>query len=460
MRIASRLTVLATAAVAGLGLTAAIPAAASLTPHTRTATTALWVSRFRSGHGPTAGRAVAVSPDGATVFVTGDQAPTARITHGETVAYDTATGAQIWQTEDTAGVVSGFASIAVSPDGSTVFVTGFGNPVSRTNRQLVTVAYNAATGAVLWTQAMGSHAAGGSVRVSPDGSTVFVAGSGLCGKPVNSCYVTAAYDAATGAALWTQELANIGSGGSLAVSPDGSAVYVTGTVLSRAGSPHTLFSTVAYNAATGAMLWTATDNAPVGPIGPTIAVSPTGSAVFVAGSTVTNAAGTTESYRTIAYSAATGAQLWVQSFPSKKNGLPYALAVSPDGSKVFVTGGVSTMTSNSDYGTVTYNATTGAQLWKALYQGPSSGGAAAVITVSPDGSKVFVSGYDYGLGGSPQYATVAYDSGTGARVWVARYGDTALGASYAYGLAVSPDGSKVFVTGASINNLTTLAYRS
>ena len=472
MRIASRLTVLTAVAIAGLGMTAAIPAAASSAPHTRTAATApgnapgtetarpqatgpataLWVSRLHLSNGATVGYAVAASPDGSRVFATGTQSLPRNHTHGVTVAYNATTGAQIWQAENTTGT-SGFTSIAVSPDGSTVFVTGFGNVGFRTPPQIVTVAYNAATGAICWTQVVGTYAAGGqSVAVSPDGSTVFIAGTAECGKPINSCYVTAAYNAATGAAVWTQELENSGGAWSMAMSPDGSAVFVTGLVPSPT---QTVFLTIAYNAATGATLWTAPDNVQTLGTAPAVAVSPTGSAVFVAGS-VPNGGGTS-SYRTIAYSAATGAQLWAQAFANKNIGQTSALAVSPDGSTVFVTGGVDSLPGISAFGTVAYSATTGARLWKALDQ---SGGAAADLTVSPDGSKVYVTGSRKSPTGFPQYDTVAYSSGTGARVWVARYGNAALGASGAQALAVSPDGSKEFVTGGNIKDLTTLAYKS
>src|SRR5215469_16513032 len=64
---------------------------------------------------PDGATAVAVSPDGNTVFVTG----------GATVAYDAATGAQLWASRFTGPFQFDFASsIAVSPAGGTVFVTG------------------------------------------------------------------------------------------------------------------------------------------------------------------------------------------------------------------------------------------------------------------------------------------------------------------------------------------------
>ena len=426
MRITSRLAVLATAATAALGLTA-LPAAASPASPGHSAagagrgaqaarslraggTTGLWVARLHTGD--TVGRAVAVSPDGSTVFAAGQHNVTSTNVHGETVAYNAVTGAQIWQSEDTAAN-SAFEAITAAGDGSAVFVTGYGKPAGATGQEALTVAYDAATGATLWTQAVGRAGEGRSIAVAPDGSAVFVTGNDTCGKPATTCYLTAAYNAATGATLWTEQVPNTGVAGSIAVAPDGSAVFVTGVGSCGQRSP--------------------------------------------------------SCYVTVGLSATTGANLWTQTFSSRKAGSPAALAVSPDGSEVFVTGqvgGQPVAVPYGEYGTVAYNAATGTQLWKALYRGPGSGGGASDIAVSPDGSEVFVTGENSSAGftghplGLPQYATVAYGSGTGTRAWLARYGDVAKGASYANSIAVSPDGSEVFVTGQNINYLTTVAYSS
>jgi hypothetical protein len=78
--------------------------------------------------------------------------------------------------------------------------------------------------------------------------------------------------------------------------------------------------------------------------------------VFVTGSSpVTGVDG----YATIAYSAATGSPLWVKLYngPANSFGFAYAIAVSLDGSKVFVTGANATPTTGYDYATVAYSVT-------------------------------------------------------------------------------------------------------
>ena len=48
-------------------------------------------------------------------------------------------------------------------------------------------------------------------------------------------------------------------------------------------------------------------------------------------------------------------------------------------------------------------------------------GSLAPAGVSPDGSKVFVTGYSVGSASGYDYATVAYDASTGSELWVKRY---------------------------------------
>jgi hypothetical protein len=100
-------------------------------------------------------------------------------------------------------------------------------------------------------------------------------------------------------------------------------------------------------------------------------------------------------YATVAYNASTGAQLWIKRWGSGSWAL--ALGVSPDGSKVLVTG--------NDV-TIAYNGFTGAKLWVRKY---ASGGIAFALGVSHDGSRVFVTGgAPNPAGGGAIYTTIAY----------------------------------------------------
>src|SRR5205823_3945643 len=124
-----------------------------------------------------------------------------------------------------------------------------------------------------------------------------------------------------------------------------------------------------------------------------------------------------------AYNASTGAELWVSRYngPAKDEDIANALGVSPDGSKVFVTGSSARRTGIPDYATVAYDASSGGALWVRRYNGPGHfEDIATALGVSPDGSKVYVTGVSDGLT-SPDIATVAYNASTGTGLWVKRY---------------------------------------
>src|SRR5205814_8989057 len=69
----------------------------------------------------------------------------------------------------------------------------------------------------------------------------------------------------------------------------------------------------------------------------------------------------------------------------------FALAVSPAGTRVFVTGNASTRVGLGRGATVAYDAATGGLTWRASLQGFHSGYTnGAAVGVSPDGTMVYV----------------------------------------------------------------------
>ena len=83
----------------------------------------------------------------------------------------------------------------------------------------------------------------------------------------------------------------------------------------------------------------------------------------------------------------------------------------------------------------------------ARYDGPGhSYDLAYAVEASPNGARVFVTGESRGLDGEYDYGTIAYDATDGSQLWVGRYD---AGLDDASAIAVSPDGTAVFVTGNS-----------
>jgi len=182
-----------------------------------------------------------------------------------------------------------------------------------------------------------------------------------------------------------------------------------------------------------------------------MAVSPDGSKVFVTGSSTGPAP--SQDYLTVAYDAATGTQLWVRRYDglAHNNDFVQAISVSPDGSTVFVTG--SSLERRLEYRctTLAYDASTGARLWRARTNPSTNSTDFGIdLAVSPDGTKVFVTGTTDASGTGQDYHTLAYDAATGAQLWATTYNGTTIKSDVAGALAISPDGSRVIVTGSSI----------
>jgi outer membrane protein assembly factor BamB len=420
----------------------------------------VWARRYDSGPGPDdSANAVAASPDGSRVFVTGES-------HDDflTVAYDASTGSVQWARRSSAPVDGDNLAnaIAVSPDSATVFVTGESGYSTRT------FAYDAATGTPVWARTYNGNAYGRqAIAVTPDGATVIVIGASR-GDATLDDILTIAYRASTGATLWMRRYNGPAdqsdNGNAVVVSPDGSKVFVAG----EAGNGWGDFLALAYDATTGEQLWTRRNDGPrsYGDAAEAVAASPDGEEVFVTGwSSGTESA---QDYLTVAFDAGTGTVLWTRRYngPWNSTDTGTEVAVSPNGSTVFVTGSSRGNTSSSDYATIAYDAHTGTVRWLTRYDGPLSAPLDQVwgMVVVPDGSKVIVTGQSQDWFYA-DYLTIAYDAATGTELWARRYNGPADGNDVAHGIATNHDGSLIFVTGESPGrgndgDYFTVAYRA
>jgi len=355
-------------------------------------------------------------------------------------------------------------ALAVSPDGARAFVTGDSDGGIKNNLDFATIAYNVRTGKKIWVaryKGPAGRADGGeAIGLSGNGKRVYVTGA-MVGKKSGFDYGTLADDAGTGKRLWVARY-NGPAGGAdggekLAVSADGARVFVTGTSWGgkRAGDD---YATIAYDGRTGRRLWVARYDGPAHGTEewPSVAASADGAKVFVSGGSASNDG---FEYAAIAYDASSGAQLWASRYdgPTQFGGEACSVAGAGDGSRVFASGYTGSEGGWDDATTVAFDAATGARLWVASYTGvgtPADGtnvdDRTCSLHVSSDGTKVFGTGFCCsGEDDDGDYLTVAYEAATGKRLWAARYDDPVRGLDWAHSLGLSRDGTKVFVNGES-----------
>jgi sugar lactone lactonase YvrE len=407
-------------------------------------------------------QAVAAGPDGSMVYATGSD-----YTGFLTIAYHADTGLPAWTSTFGTENADGATEIAVSPDGSKVFVAGLSTGAT-TDWDFGTIAYDAATGQKLWSKrfdgAGGPDWAGG-LAVSPDGSAVAVVGRVARGPDPDHSdfytdYATVLYDASTGAKRWSRVYRPAGLGGGaedVVVTPSGD-VIVTGTVQVDVAGP-TAAVTSAYEVAGGHLLWRTVYQEDAGDIAAALALSPDATSVYVVGYAFSVA--TAADFAIWALDASTGAQRWRKAKDGPAGGYDQALAVAtgPDGT-IYATGFSDGVGTDDDFLTMAYEPSQGGKVWAARYNGPvGSYDDGNRIVVSPDGSKVVVTGLSAGPQGSREAATISYRAASGHVRWTKRFDGKTTATDSLNGLAIAPDSSTVYVTGyEDLDKAITIAY--
>lgn len=447
MRFINGLAAAATVVAAGFAVAvpataatvASYPAVSHRAAAPATAGAQLWAKTLSKRGEDADPSATAVSPDGRTVYVTGATAGTGP-EKGVTVAYNATTGSKIWEAvyAPTGNQVSLWA-VAVNPDKSTVYVSGDTDSSSGTSEELV-VAYNEVTGAVLWqhTEPGEGVLAESQMAVGPDGSALYITGT----------TDTEALNTATGAVEWRVKNPERAGNVQLVVSPDGSTVYVAGA----ASGDLTTATVASLDAATGAVNWRYGYSAPAGSEAQfaNLSVSPDGATVYASG-TLNLQPG--NHYLEVSLNAATGAQNWANSTQAvSASSVIQAMAV--DSSAVFLAEYiVDKGDSHRGYEeTVALDPATGATLWQAKYSGSTGNkktdfASPEAMVISPDSAAVYITGDETREVSGQLHVdlvTLAYGASTGARLW--RAVSAKAFANVADGIAVSPDGSAVFVS--------------
>lgn len=403
-------------------------------------------------------RAQAIGPYGKRVYVTGYSWDNAtQSSQWATVAFDSSTGARQWVARHGGPGITSYAyDIAVSPDGRRVYVAGqqYRQQQGTFFSGGTTIAYDAATGRQLWVARHQEPFADASVEhlaISPDGSRVYVSGLDTAGGDFgrgDSRYVTLAYSASTGSQEWVAFHDNPQLDDtvySMALDPSGVRVYVGGTG-----------GIVAYDAATGGKLWGTTDQAH------SLTVAPDGSRVFA-----TRPRGSIDGdFDLVAYAPATGRVSWSVPLPHTLDSV-LPLVADPAGARVYVATTQDVTRPNDpsqilDVVTRAFEARSGSLAWTTHYHDPrfsQSVQSPFGLTVSPNGKRLYLAASPFrdtpSERGAFDLSTVAYDAADGSQKWVGRYSaspedfdvPTAGPFPAPRAIEVTPDGSKVIVAG-------------
>jgi hypothetical protein len=443
-----------------------------------------WVSRYsNTADSGDSGVDVAMSSDGTRAFVGGYTASPEGGFDFATLAIDTGTGTQRW-VERYDGPGHGtdqISAVALSPDGATLFVTGW-SVGSGSGEDYATIAYDATTGEQVWLARYDGPVSGvdhaTSIDVSDDGSRVFVGGwsdthfVGLGDRDS----ATIAYDATTGEQVWADRYDGPAAFWDIALSLDAGTVptptgpqemvfFTSRTNVGGTGNNQTDIATVAYDGVTGERMWVTIHDGQAGGRDYPYAVqlSPDGETLYVIGEASRNLL----DYITIAYDPVNGAKRWVTYYDGGfGDDRPLGLAVSPDNERIYVTGfgpnqnGIQGAVDRS-VATVAYDAD-GAQVWASRHT-DAGGEAAGSLAISRDGRRIYAIGLSvgqsFGVNGIGPTVnallTIAYDTSNGTIDWIGKYSDPGS----ARAAVVSPDAQHVYVTGGG-TDLLTLAYET
>lgn len=337
-----------------------------------------WRSTVTPASGTFAGTWVAAAPNSDFVAIGNNQDSHGR-SIGNTMVRYASNGVLLWRVDFSAAFypvvgrllidASGNEYVAWSAVGSGLFVQKY-----------------SPSGTLLWSKqdlTSGGYAVASSLALSPDGADVVVTGSVSGG----ATWITTLYAAATGAQRWG--VAAPEGLAALDVVVDATRVYVTGQGVTGAGSPALAYhlTVVAYDRATGARLWR-TDKRPVdgnSAAGLRMAMTPDGSLV------VTGQAnrGFLDWY-TVAFET-NGAVRWeaVRDGGLNTDEIPAAVLVLANGTTVVTGRGGPNLPGGFIPGVTVGYSSSGAILWEAF-----SNLATVWATALPNGDVCATGGYD------------------------------------------------------------------
>lgn len=299
------------------------------------------------------------------------------------------------------------------------------------------------------------------VAVSPDGRRVFVTGSveayiDETTQRRDSDWLTVAFDAETGARLWSVEHDGPGTGRygddrayAVVVTPDGGTVLVAGETQHDDIGDATV---VAYDAADGSTRWTRSIDGPLAQASAlfdSLAVTPDGATAILIGNVDTRSPsipgwGYELDLMVVALDVASGQVRWQRQIDGIYGGLDHGtdVEISPSGTTVAVTA-----QSGSGFGGPSMDGLTmlmwisdGATIWSRAADQRSD--IPVTTLFAPSGDRLYVAGR---ADERDQMFVEAYDAASGEPLWVRVVDRGSYSAEDV--MAIAPSGDDLFVAG-------------
>jgi hypothetical protein len=308
-------------------------------------------------------------------------------------------------------------AMCVNPSGF-VFVTGW-SLAAANNADIVTVRYNPATGDTVWVRRYtGLGAEDKPTAITCDNNAVYV--TGWTYNATNRNVVTIKYDAATGNQLWAVTYNGTGNGGdygfSIAVDGAGNVYSVGRTdvggaqkylVLKYDGSGNTAASFPFVYTGASSTTFDQAQSVKVDGAGNIYATGKSGTAGL-------------EDWMTVKVTPG-GVLVWVKKYNGTQNAEDNALVVMLDNTaaNVYVAGYSFHTGQQQNFVTIRYTATTGDSTAGAVYNGPASSTDVLTSAAIDPSNNVYVTGFSSAVGTALDYATIKYNSAL-AQQWVSR----------------------------------------
>src|SRR5271157_2120993 len=240
--------------------------------------------------------------------------------------------------------------------------------------------------------------------------------------------------------LWNNTWGGAGVDAATSVWGDGASVYTAGFTNSfGVGGPD--FALVAWDEATGTRQWNTTWGGVN--VDEANSVWGDGTRIYTAGYTASYGAGSND-FALVAWDPATHARLWNTTWGGVYD--DEANSVWGDGTRIYTAGLTNSFGAGGyDFALVAWDPATHAVLWNTTWGGASDD---AATSVWGDGARIYTAGYTASYGnGLNDFALVAWDSATHARLWNTTWG----GAADDIANSVWSNGGRIYTAGTTFN---------